>query len=216
MKKEERLQKEKEHLEKLKNFDLDISQDNILGIDEVGRGPIAGPLVVCGIIMKKESNILGVKDSKKITEKNRIILNEKILEEAEYVSIKEVDVHTIDEINILNATKKAMQEIIEELEEKSNVCLVDAVRGLEAKNPDYTILPIVKGDDTSYSIACASIVAKVYRDNLMEQYDKEFPEYGFSKHKGYGTKAHYDVILEKGITKIHRKSFLKNLDEHRK
>ena len=216
MKKEERLQKEKEHLEKLKNFDLDISQDNILGIDEVGRGPIAGPLVVCGIIMKKESNILGVKDSKKITEKNRIILNEKILEEAEYVSIKEVDVHTIDEINILNATKKAMQEIVEELEEKSNVCLVDAVRGLEAKNPDYRILPIVKGDDTSYSIACASIVAKVYRDNLMEQYDKEFPEYGFSKHKGYGTKAHYDVILEKGITKIHRKSFLKNLDEHRK
>lgn len=216
MKKEERLQKEKEHLEKLKNFDLDISQDNILGIDEVGRGPIAGPLVVCGIIMRKESNILGVKDSKKITEKNRIILNEKILEEAEYVSIKEVDVHTIDEINILNATKKAMQEIVEELEEKSNVCLVDAVRGLEAKNPDYRILPIVKGDDTSYSIACASIVAKVYRDNLMEQYDKEFPEYGFSKHKGYGTKAHYDVILEKGITKIHRKSFLKNLDEHRK
>ena len=216
MKKEERLQKEKEHLEKLKNFDLDISQDNILGIDEVGRGPIAGPLVVCGIIMRKESNILGVKDSKNITEKNRIILNEKILEEAEYVSIKEVDVHTIDEINILNATKKAMQEIVEELEEKSNVCLVDAVRGLEAKNPDYRILPIVKGDDTSYSIACASIVAKVYRDNLMEQYDKEFPEYGFSKHKGYGTKAHYDVILEKGITKIHRKSFLKNLDEHRK
>lgn len=216
MKKEERLQKEKEHLEKLKNFDLDISQDNILGIDEVGRGPIAGPLVVCGIIMRKESNILGVKDSKKITEKNRIILNEKILEEAEYVSIKEVDVHTIDEINILNATKKAMQEIVEELEEKSNVCLVDAVRGLEAKNPDYRILPIVKGDDTSYSIACASIVAKVYRDNLMEKYDKEFPEYGFSKHKGYGTKAHYDVILEKGITKIHRKSFLKNLDEHRK
>ena len=216
MKKEERLQKEKEHLEKLKNFDLDISQDNILGIDEVGRGPIAGPLVVCGIIMKKESNIFGVKDSKKITEKNRIILNEKILEEAEYVSIKEVDVHTIDEINILNATKKAMQEIIEELEEKSNVCLVDAVRGLEAKSPDYRILPIVNGDDTSYSIACASIVAKVYRDNLMEKYDKEFPEYGFSKHKGYGTKAHYDVILEKGITKIHRKSFLKNLDEHRK
>ena len=166
--------------------------------------------------MKKESNILGVKDSKKITEKNRIILNEKILEEAEYVSIKEVDVHTIDEINILNATKKAMQEIVEELEEKSNVCLVDSVRGLEAKNPDYSILPIVKGDDTSYSIACASIVAKVYRDNLMEQYDKEFPEYGFSKHKGYGTKAHYDAILEKGITKIHRKSFLKNLDEHRK
>ena len=216
MKKEERLQKEKEHLEKLKNFDLNISQDNILGIDEVGRGPIAGPLIVCGIIMRKESNILGVKDSKKITEKNRIILNEKILEEAEYVSIKEVDVHTIDEINILNATKKAMQEIVEELEEKSNVCLVDAVRGLETKNPDYRILPIIKGDDTSYSIACASIVAKVYRDNLMEQYDKEFPEYGFSKHKGYGTKAHYDAILEKGITKIHRKSFLKNLDEHRK
>ena len=166
--------------------------------------------------MKKESNILGVKDSKKITEKNRNILNEKILEDAEYVSIKEVDVSIIDEINILNATKKAMQEIVEELEEKSSVCLVDAVKGLEAKNPEYNILPIIKGDDTSYSIACASIVAKVYRDNLMEKYEEKFPGYGFSKHKGYGTKAHYDAILEKGITKIHRKSFLKNLDEHRK
>ena len=157
--------------------------------------------------MKKESNILGVKDSKKITEKNRNILNEKILEDAEYVSIKEVDVSIIDEINILNATKKAMQEIVEELEEKSSVCLVDAVKGLEAKNPEYNILPI---------IACASIVAKVYRDNLMEKYEEKFPGYGFSKHKGYGTKAHYDAILEKGMTSIHRRSFLKNLEEHKK
>lgn len=186
------------------------------GIDEVGRGPIAGPLVVCGIIMKEDSNILGVKDSKKITEKNRNILNEKILEDAEYVSIKEVDVSIIDEINILNATKKAMQEIIDELEEKSSVCLVDAVKGLEAKNPEYNILPIIKGDDTSYSIACASIVAKVYRDNLMEKYEEKFPGYEFSKHKGYGTKAHYDAILENGMTNIHRKSFLKNLEEHKK
>lgn len=166
--------------------------------------------------MKKESNILGVKDSKKVTEKNRNILNEKILEDAEYVSIKEVDVSIIDEINILNATKKAMQEIVEELEEKSSVCLVDAVKGLEAKNPEYNILPIIKGDDTSYSIACASIVAKVYRDNLMEKYEEKFPGYGFSKHKGYGTKAHYDAILEKGMTIIHRRSFLKNLKEHKK
>lgn len=166
--------------------------------------------------MKKESNILGVKDSKKITEKNRNILNEKILEDAEYVSIKEVDVSIIDEINILNATKKAMQEIVEELEEKSSVCLVDAVKGLEAKNPEYNILPIIKGDDTSYSIACASIVAKVYRDNLMEKYEEKFPGYGFSKHKGYGTKAHYDAILEKGMTSIHRRSFLKNLEKHKK
>ena len=130
--------------------------------------------------MKKESNILGVKDSKKITEKNRNILNEKILEDAEYVSIKEVDVSIIDELNILNATKNAMQEIVEELEEKSSVCLVDAVKGLEAKNPEYNILPIIKGDDTSYSIACASIVAKVYRDNLMVKYEEKFPGYGFS------------------------------------
>ena len=216
MKKEERLQKEKEYLEKLKKFDLDITNDKILGIDEVGRGPIAGPLVVCGIIMKKDSNILGVKDSKKVTEKNRIKLNKEILEDAEYVCIKEIDVNTIDELNILNATKKAMQEIIYEFEEKSTVCLVDAVKGLRAKNSEYNILSIIKGDDTSYSIACASIVAKVYRDNLMEKYEEEFPEYGFSKHKGYGTKAHYDAILKNGITKIHRKSFLKNLEEHRK
>ena len=166
--------------------------------------------------MKKESNILGVKDSKKVTEKNRKILNEKILEDAEYVSIKEVDISIIDEINILNATKKAMQEIVEELEEKSSVCLVDAVKGLEAKNSEYNILPIIKGDDTSYSIACASIVAKVYRDNLMEKYEEKFPGYGLSKHKGYGTKAHYDAILEKGMTSIHRRSFLKNLEEHKK
>lgn len=166
--------------------------------------------------MKKESNILGVKDSKKVTEKNRKILNEKILEDAEYVSIKEVDISIIDEINILNATKKAMQEIVEELEEKSSVCLVDAVKGLEAKNPEYNILPIIKGDDTSYSIACASIVAKVYRDNLMEKYEEKFPGYEFSKHKGYGTKAHYDAILENGMTNIHRRSFLKNLEDHKK
>ena len=101
-----------------------------------------------------------------------------------------------------------MQEVIEKLEEKSDICIVDAVKGLKSKKENYKIISVIKGDDTSYTVACASIVAKVYRDSLMEKYEEEIP--------GYGTKIHYDAIIEKGITKIHRKSFLKNLDEHRK
>ncbi len=138
------------------------------------------------------------------------------MEDAEYVEIVEVSVEEIDKINILNATKKAMQEVIERLEEKSDICIVDAVKDLKSKKENYQIISVIKGDDTSYTVACASIVAKVYRDSLMEKYEEEIPGYGFAKHKGYGTKIHYDAIREKGITKIHRKSFLKNLDEHRK
>ena len=138
------------------------------------------------------------------------------MEDAEYVEIVEVSVEEIDKINILNATKKAMQEVIERLEEKSDVCIIDAVKDLKSKKENYQIISVIKGDDTSYTVACASIVAKVYRDGLMEKYEKEIPGYGFARHKGYGTKIHYDAIIEKGITKIHRKSFLKNLDEHRK
>mgnify|MGYP000866273457 FL=1 len=109
-----------------------------------------------------------------------------------------------------------MQEVIDRLEEKSDICIIDAVKDLKSKKENYQIISVIKGDDTSYTVACASIVAKVYRDSLMEKYEKEIPGYGFAKHKGYGTKIHYDAIIEKGITKIHRKSFLKNLDEHRK
>ena len=138
------------------------------------------------------------------------------MEDAEYVEIVEVSVEEIDKINILNATKKAMQEVIDRLEEKSDVCIIDAVKDLKSKKENYQIISVIKGDDTSYTVACASIVAKVYRDGLMEKYEKEIPGYGFARHKGYGTKIHYDAIIEKGITKIHRKSFLKNLDEHRK
>ena len=138
------------------------------------------------------------------------------MEDAEYVEIVEVSVEEIDKINILNATKKAMQEVIERLEEKSDICIVDAVKDLKSKKENYQIISVIKGDDTSYTVACASIVSKVYRDSLMEKYEEEIPGYGFAKHKGYGTKIHYDAIREKGITKIHRKSFLKNLDEHRK
>ena len=129
------------------------------------------------------------------------------MKDAEYVEIVEVSVEEIDKINILNATKKAMQEVIERLEEKSDICIVDAVKDLKSKKENYQIISVIKGDDTSYTVACASIVAKVYRDSLMEKYEGEIPGYGFAKHKGYGTKIHYDAILEKEFKKIIQKRF---------
>lgn len=204
-------EKEELKLKQLKQYDEKF-EGKIIGIDEVGRGPLAGPVVVCGIIMEKSSQILGVKDSKKISEKKREKLYDTILNEAEKVSIVEVDPKRIDEINILEATKEAMNKVIEELEEYADNVLIDAVQGLRANKAK--IHPIIKGDDTSYSISCASIIAKVYRDKKMIEYADIYPGYGFDAHKGYGTKKHYDALRELGITDIHRKSFLKTLNKH--
>jgi len=185
-----------------------IEQGNLLvaGVDEVGRGPLAGPVVCCAVIMPMDDLIEGVDDSKKLTEKKREILAEKIKEKAVSYCIKEVSETEIDTLNILGAVKKCMTDAVNGLSVKPNVTLVDGVDTHLPINAEY----IIKGDLNSYTIGCASIVAKVYRDNLMKEYAKEFPEYGFEKHKGYGTKTHIEKIKEIGPCKLHRKTFIKN------
>lgn len=178
----------------------------IAGVDEVGRGPLAGPVVCCAVIMPLDDIIEGVTDSKKLSEKKRNELSKIIREKAVAVSIYEISQEEIDEINILNAVKKCMTEAVNRLKIKPQITLVDGVDTNLPINAEY----IIKGDFKSYTIGCASIVAKVYRDNLMVDLGKEFPEYGFEKHKGYGTKVHIDKIKEIGPCRLHRKTFIKN------
>ena len=180
------------------------------GIDEVGRGPLAGPVVVacCVMPLKDEDIIQGVNDSKKVTEKNREILYEKIKEKAIAYQIEMLDEKAIDEMNILEATKFCMKKAIEDISEKIklDIVLIDAVK-IDAKVP---IEPIIKGDAKSYSIACASILAKVTRDRMMVEMDKKYPGYDFASNKGYGSKKHIDAIKTIGPCEIHRRTFIKN------
>ncbi len=180
----------------------------ICGMDEVGRGPLAGPVVVAAVVMPLEADKLidGVDDSKKLTEKRREALYDKILAAAKAVSIIRVEPAEIDEINILNATKKAMRQAVEEIKDKADIAFVDAVK-LDLPLPEVAI---IKGDAKSYNIAAASIIAKVYRDRLMLEYDKEYPAYDFASNKGYGTAKHIAALKEYGATPIHRRSFIKN------
>ena len=180
----------------------------IAGVDEVGRGPLAGPVVCCAVIMPlgEEDIIDGVDDSKKVSEKKRKLLSEKIKENAIAYKICQVEPKEIDEINVLEATKKCMKECIENLSVPPDIVLIDAVK-IDTK---YPVKPIIKGDAKSYTIGAASIVAKVYRDSLMEEYDKIYPEYDFKSNKGYGTKKHIDALKEVGACPIHRKTFIKN------
>ena len=189
---------ERKHLEDGKKY--------IAGVDEVGRGPLAGPVVCASVIMPLDDIIEGVDDSKKITEKKREKLFEVIKEKAIAYSICEISQEEIDRINILNAVKKCMTMAVETLSVKPDITLVDGVDTNLNLNAEY----IVKGDSKSYTIGCASILAKVYRDNLMKEYAKEFPEYAFEKHKGYGTKVHIEKIKEIGPCKLHRRTFIKN------
>lgn len=190
------------------------------GVDEVGRGPIAGPVVACAIIMPVQEKIEGVKDSKKLSEKKREKLSKEILDSAVAWGVGVVDERKIDEINILQATLLAMKTAVESMKDSSGnivepeLVLVDA----EHINIDYPQISVIKGDDRVYAISCASIVAKVYRDRIMIDYGKNYPEYLFEKHKGYGTKAHYEAIKKHGILPIHRRSFLhgEDLFEHGK
>ncbi len=180
----------------------------IAGVDEVGRGPLAGPVVCCAVIMPLDENSIidGVTDSKKLTAKKREVLAEEIKKVATAVSIFQIESDEIDKINILNAVKKCMTSAVKNLSVKPDITLVDGVdTGLDI-NAEY----VIKGDLKSYAIGCASIVAKVYRDNLMDEYAKEYADYGFEKHKGYGTKFHIDKIKEIGPCKIHRRTFIKN------
>ena len=183
----------------------------VAGIDEAGRGPLAGPVVVASVIMPMDNIIDGINDSKKLTEKKRNELFEKIKQIAICYHIEVVDEKVIDEINILNATKLGMKNCIDKLETRPDVVLIDAVK----IDSDVQTVSIIKGDAKSYSIAAASILAKVYRDNMMLQYDKDYPVYNFAKHKGYGTKIHIDAIKQYGICPIHRKTFVKNFYEQK-
>ncbi|MFM1524696.1 MULTISPECIES: ribonuclease HII [Helcococcus] len=195
-------------LEKSKNY------TNKCGIDEVGRGPIAGPVVSCAVIMG-ENHIDGVKDSKKLSDKKRRLLAEDIFENAIAIGYGIVDNHIIDEINIRQASLLAMKKALENLKDKNdnpvkaNLALIDA----ELIDSDIDQIGIISGDDLVYEISCASILAKVYRDDMMIEYSKVYPEYMFEAHKGYGTKKHYGAIDAHGISEIHRISFMKKYYE---
>ncbi|MCQ2483036.1 MAG: ribonuclease HII [Clostridia bacterium] len=180
--------------------------NNIVGIDEAGRGPLAGPVVAAAVILDPNVRILGLDDSKKLTEKKREELFIKIKESALAYSVCRVEADEIDSINILNATKKAMRTCVQQLSLKPDVLLIDAVK---LEGTGVPVVPIIKGDAKSNSIAAASILAKVTRDHIMSDYDSVYPGYDFAKHKGYGTKAHYEAIRALGMSPIHRRTFLK-------
>lgn len=204
-------EKEVERLEILKETEKALHQkgfNNICGIDEAGRGPLAGPVVIAGVIMPETSMIEGVNDSKKISEKKREKLYDIILEEAISYSVAIIDHQVIDDINILNATKQGVTEVIDELEVNPDLIIVDALTHINTRGIPYE--SIIKGDAKCYSIAAASIIAKVTRDRIMRQWDEIYPQYGFVNHKGYGTAKHISAIKEYGLCPIHRASFTKN------
>lgn len=204
-------EKEIERLNVLKEFENKLYSEGlkyIAGIDEAGRGPLAGPVVVGIAIMKPDSFIEGVNDSKKISEKKRELLYEQITNEAIDWSVGIVDQNEIDEINILNATKKALHMAITNLKIKPDRILVDALEHIDTCGIPYT--SIIKGDAKVYSISAASIIAKVTRDRMMKEYDEIYPEYGFAGHKGYGTAKHIQAIKTYGPCSLHRKTFIKN------
>lgn len=183
----------------------------VAGVDEVGRGPLAGPVVAAAVILPKDFHVHGINDSKKLSEKKREELYQIILDHAVAWGIGIVDHQVIDEINILNAAKKAMTEAVSAMKIQPEHLLIDAVK---LENVPISQTPIIKGDAKSLSIAAASIVAKVTRDRMMVEMEEIYPGYGFAQNKGYGTKAHYEGISRQGMSPIHRKTFLKNLFDH--
>lgn len=215
-------EKEVERLTELKKIEKEFYEKgitSIAGIDEAGRGPLAGPVVVACVVMPRDSMIEGVNDSKKVSEKKREKLYEQITEEALGFGVGIISQEEIDRINILNATKEGLTIAIKEMEkdlkekkrgfEKPEIILVDALTKIDTDHIPYK--SIIKGDAKSYSIAAASIVAKVTRDRIMRAWDEVYPMYGFEKHKGYGTAAHIAAIKEYGLCPLHRRSFVKNI-----
>ena len=202
-------EKEVARTEKMKEYERKYASfSHICGIDEVGRGPLAGPVVAGAVILPKDCDILYLNDSKQLTEKKREELYDVIMEKAVAVGLGFVSPERIDEINILQATYEAMREAVGKLLPAPDILLNDAVT-----IPGITLrqVPIIKGDAKSISIAAASIVAKVTRDRLMAEYDKVYPEYGFASNKGYGAASHMDALRRLGPTPIHRRSFIKNI-----
>lgn len=205
-KQRETLEKETARIYQLQQYERDYENEGLIcGIDEVGRGPLAGPVVAGAVILPKNCEILYLNDSKQLSAEKREQLYDVILEHAVAVGIGIVSSQRIDEINILQATYEAMRQAIEKLNPQPAVLLNDAVR-----IPQVAIqqVPIIKGDAKSVSIAAASIVAKVTRDRMMEQYEEVFPGYGFARNKGYGSKEHIEALQTMGPTAIHRRSFI--------
>lgn len=201
-----KLEKEKARTEEMKQYEYQYEQFGyVCGIDEVGRGPLAGPVVAAAVILPKNCQILYLNDSKKLSEKKREELYDVIMKEAVAVGIGMVSPTRIDEINILQATYEAMREALSKLSVMPSALLNDAVTIPEVTIPQ---VPIIKGDAKSVSIAAASIIAKVTRDRLMVEYDEMLPGYGFAKNKGYGTAEHIAALKENGATLIHRKTFI--------
>lgn len=207
----ETYEKEVARCEALKKYEREYAAyTHICGIDEVGRGPLAGPVVAGAVILPKDCDILYINDSKKLSEKKREELFDVIMEKAVSVGLGYVTPERIDEINILQATYEAMREAILKLKVKPDLLLNDAVT---IPQVDIRQVPIIKGDAKSISIGAASIVAKVTRDRLMVQYDEVYPEYGFASNKGYGAQIHIDALKKYGPCPIHRKTFITHFCE---
>ena len=215
-------EKELERLNQIKKIEEELYENgttSIAGIDEAARGSLAGPVVVACVVMPRDSMIEGVNDSKKVSEKKREKLYEEITREALGYGVGIISQEEIDRINILNATKEGLTLAIKNLEtdlqeknrdfQKPEIILVDALTKIDTDHIPYR--SIIKGDSKSYSIAAASIIAKVTRDRIMRQWDEVYPMYGFEKHKGYGTAAHITAIKEHGLCPLHRRSFVKNI-----
>lgn len=205
-------EKELKRLTKLKEIEKELYEKgfkNICGIDEAGRGPLAGPVVVAGVIMPQDSMIEGVNDSKKVSEKKREKLYDLILDEAISYSVAIIGQDVIDDINILQATKQGVTQAVEGLDVKPDLIVIDALNHINTKGIPYN--SIIKGDAKCYNIAAASIIAKVTRDRIMREWDSIYPQYGFIQHKGYGTAKHIEAIKQYGLCPIHRRSFTKNI-----
>lgn len=188
----------------------------VCGIDEVGRGPLAGPVVACAIIMPHGEKIEGIRDSKKLSEKKRERLYDVILDHCVAWGIGQSDERMIDRINIRQATLLAMREALHQLKDRNGQLVTPDLVAVDAEHIDTTLpqVSVVHGDDRIYAISCASIIAKVTRDRLMRRYDALYPAYGFASNKGYGTKAHYEALRRYGILPLHRRSFLHGEDLH--
>ena len=207
-KQRETLEKETARIYQLQQYERDYEKEGLIcGIDEVGRGPLAGPVVAGAVILPKDCEILYLNDSKKLSASRREALYDEIMEKAVAVGVGMASPARIDEINILQATYEAMRKAVEQLSVVPDLLLNDAVTIPEMP---YRQVPIVKGDAKSVSIAAASVIAKVTRDRLMMQYDKILPEYGFAQNKGYGSQSHIEALKRVGASPIHRRSFIKN------
>ncbi len=205
------MEQERERLFKMHEYErMYADRGLIAGIDEAGRGPLFGPVTAAAVILDPDTEILYLNDSKKLSEKRRALLYDEIMKKAIAVGVGMVSARLIDDMNILQATYEAMREAAEKLSPRPDFILIDAVT---IPHFDIPQLPIIKGDAKSASIAAASIIAKVTRDRLMDEYDKEYPGYGLAKNKGYGTAEHIEALRRLGPTPLHRRSFIKHFTE---